>query len=69
DLRYNMEVTLEEAFTGKQSNIRVPSAAECPSCGGTGSEDGAARITCPTCGGRGRVRASQGFFTVERTCP
>jgi len=69
DLRYNMEVTLEDAFTGKQATIRVPSADECSACDGTGSEGGAARVTCHTCGGRGRVRASQGFFTVERTCP
>lgn len=68
DLRYNMEVSLEDAFTGKQTTIRVPSADQCASCGGSGSEGGAARVTCGHCGGRGRVRASQGFFTVERTC-
>ena len=68
DLRYNMEVSLEDAFTGKQTTIRVPSADQCASCGGSGSEGGAARVTCGQCGGRGRVRASQGFFTVERTC-
>ena len=68
DLRYNMEVSLEDAFTGKQTAIRVPSADQCASCGGSGSEGGAARVTCGHCGGRGRVRASQGFFTVERTC-
>ena len=68
DLRYNMEVSLEDAFTGKQATIRVPSADRCASCGGSGSEGGAARVTCGQCGGRGRVRASQGFFTVERTC-
>ena len=69
DLRYNMEVSLEDAFTGKQTTIRVPGADQCASCGGSGSEGGAARTTCGHCGGRGRVRASQGFFTVERTCP
>ena len=69
DLRYNMEVNLEDAFTGRQTTIRVPSADECTACGGTGSEGGAAKVTCSYCGGRGRVRASQGFFTVERTCP
>ncbi len=68
DLRYNMEVSLEEAFNGKQATIRVPGAEPCTSCGGSGSEGGAARVTCNMCGGRGRVRASQGFFTVERTC-
>ncbi len=69
DLRYNMDVSLEDAFTGKQTTIRVPGADQCASCGGSGSEGGAARVTCGHCGGRGRVRASQGFFTVERTCP
>ena len=68
DLRYNMEISLEDGFTGKQTTIRVPSADRCASCGGSGSEGGAARATCGHCGGRGRVRASQGFFTVERTC-
>ena len=68
DLRYNMEVSLEDAFAGKQATIRVPNAERCDSCGGSGSEGGAARVTCGHCGGRGRVRASQGFFTVERTC-
>lgn len=69
DLRYNMEVSLEDAFTGKQATIRVPSAEECDACDGSGSEGGAAKKTCETCDGRGRVRASQGFFTVERACP
>ncbi len=69
DLRYNMEITLEEAFKGKQSNIRVPTLTACESCGGTGAEAGSKPVTCPTCHGHGRVRAQQGFFTIERTCP
>lgn len=69
DLRYNMEITLEEAFAGKTAQIRVPTAATCESCDGTGAEGGAQPVTCGTCQGRGRVRAQQGFFTIERTCP
>ncbi|MGE5145706.1 MAG: molecular chaperone DnaJ, partial [Candidatus Eiseniibacteriota bacterium] len=69
DLRYNMEITLEEAFEGKKTTIRVPTSVACDSCTGTGAEAGARPINCATCHGRGRVRASQGFFTVERTCP
>ncbi|MEE9290285.1 MAG: molecular chaperone DnaJ [Alphaproteobacteria bacterium] len=68
DLRYNMEVSLEEAFAGKQATIRVPSAAACGPCGGNGAAKGSRPVTCPTCQGRGRVRAQQGFFTIERTC-
>ena len=68
DLRYNMQITLEDAFAGKQATIRVPSAAACESCGGSGAAKGSSPITCPTCQGRGRVRAQQGFFTIERTC-
>ncbi len=68
DLRYNMEITLEEAFKGKQATIRVPSASSCESCSGTGAAKGSNPTTCPTCQGRGRVRAQQGFFTIERTC-
>ena len=68
DLRYNMEISLEEAFHGKQATIRVPASSRCEACGGTGGEKGAQPIACPTCLGAGRVRASQGFFTIERTC-
>jgi molecular chaperone DnaJ len=68
DLRYNMEVSLEEAFAGKQATIRVPSATACSRCGGSGAAKGSHPVTCPTCQGRGRVRAQQGFFTIERTC-
>ncbi len=68
DLRYNMEISLEEAFAGKQATIRVPSATQCDGCNGTGAAKGSKPVTCPTCQGRGRVRAQQGFFTIERTC-
>jgi molecular chaperone DnaJ len=69
DLRFNLEITLEEAFKGKQTSVRVPTLAECESCNGTGAEAGSKPVTCPTCKGNGRVRAQQGFFTIERTCP
>ena len=69
DLRYNMRVTLEEAFTGLQKSIKVPTSVQCGSCNGTGAENGSEPTTCPTCSGMGKVRATQGFFTVERTCP
>jgi len=69
DLRYNLRLTLEEAFHGKQSGITVPGSVACDVCNGTGAEGGAEPATCPTCSGLGKVRAQQGFFTVERTCP
>ncbi|MEL7460444.1 MAG: molecular chaperone DnaJ [Pseudomonadota bacterium] len=69
DLRYNLGVTLEEASAGLQKTINVPTAVACDSCTGTGSEAGTEPTTCPTCSGMGKVRAQQGFFTVERTCP
>lgn len=69
DLRYNLRVTLEEAFRGVQKTIQVPTAVTCDTCSGTGSEGGAEPAACPTCSGMGKVRAQQGFFTVERTCP
>lgn len=69
DLRYNLRVTLEEAYAGLQKTIKVPSAVPCDSCEGSGAEGGAQPSTCPTCSGMGKVRAQQGFFTVERTCP
>ncbi len=69
DLRYNMRVTLEEAYKGAQKAINVPTSVACGACNGTGAEGGAEPQTCPTCSGMGKVRAQQGFFTVERTCP
>ncbi|MCA3269370.1 MAG: molecular chaperone DnaJ [Thalassospira sp.] len=68
DLRYNMDITLEEAFNGKEATIRVPSLVSCEVCEGSGSEPGSGVVTCPTCNGHGRVRVQQGFFTLERTC-
>src|SRR6187397_2499161 len=69
DLRYNMEITLEEAFQGKTAQIEIPVAVTCESCSGTGAKAGTKPKTCTTCGGAGRVRQAQGFFTLERTCP
>ncbi|WP_417600868.1 molecular chaperone DnaJ [Pararhodobacter oceanensis] len=69
DLRYNMRISLEEAHQGSQKSIRVPTLSSCDECSGTGAEGGAEPVTCPTCSGMGKVRAQQGFFTVERTCP
>ena len=69
DLRYNLRVTLEEAFSGLQKTINVPTSVQCGDCSGSGAEGGVEPTTCPTCSGMGKVRAQQGFFTVERTCP
>lgn len=69
DLRYNLRIDLEEAFSGVQKTLTVPGSTSCEVCNGSGAEGGAEPTTCPTCGGMGKVRASQGFFTVERTCP
>jgi len=68
DLRYNLSITLEEAFKGKQETIKVTTSVSCEVCHGSGAEKGTKPVTCPTCNGQGRVRATQGFFTVERTC-
>jgi molecular chaperone DnaJ len=69
DLRFNMEITLEDAFNGLKTDIRVPTSVVCESCKGSGGKDGAAPVACSSCGGAGRVRSQSGFFTVERTCP
>ncbi|WP_445191989.1 molecular chaperone DnaJ [Sphingomonas sp. Tas61C01] len=69
DLRYDMEVTLEEAFHGKASEITVDVSALCDTCDGTGARSGTRAKTCQHCGGQGKVRAQQGFFVVERACP
>src|SRR5688572_27425516 len=69
DLSYNMEITLSDAFTGKVAQIRVPTSVTCETCTGNGAEPGSSPISCPGCNGFGKIRASQGFFTIERTCP
>jgi len=69
DLRYNMRISLEEAFAGQQKTITVPTAVQCSTCNGKGTEGASEPATCPTCSGMGKVRAQQGFFTVERACP
>jgi molecular chaperone DnaJ len=69
DLRYNMEIELPEAFAGKTAQIRVPTSVTCETCTGSGAKAGTQPSTCPTCAGAGKVRATQGFFTIERTCP
>jgi molecular chaperone DnaJ len=69
DLRYNLEVSLEDAFSGKTAQIRVPTSVTCDACAGTGAAKGSSPTTCNMCRGKGRVRAQQGFFTIERTCP
>lgn len=68
DLRYNLEITLEEAFAGKTAEIRIPTSVTCESCSGAGAKAGTKPKTCTTCGGTGRLRHVQGFFTLERTC-
>lgn len=68
DLRYNMEITLEDAFGGLKKNIRIPTNATCDTCHGSGAAKGTKPETCPTCHGQGKVHARQGFFTIERTC-
>src|ERR1700674_1555291 len=69
DLRYNMEITLEEAFFGKTAQIEIPVSVTCESCSGTGAKAGTKPKTCAMCGGAGPVRQAQGVFTLERTCP
>ena len=69
DLRYNLRISLEDAYSGLQKSITVSASATCEECSGSGAEGGAEPQTCPTCSGMGKVRAQQGFFTVERTCP
>ncbi len=69
DLRFNLEINLTEAFSGKAAQVRVPSSVACDTCKGSGAKPGTQPTTCRTCGGTGAVRAQQGFFTVERACP
>src|SRR5215831_16438454 len=69
DLRYNMEIRLEEAYSGKTAQVRIPTSVTCEACSGSGARTGTRPKACPTCGGQGRIRHAQGFFTLERTCP
>lgn len=69
DLRYNMEITLDEAYHGKTAQIEIPVSVTCESCSGTGAKAGTKPKNCAMCGGAGRIRQAQGFFTLERTCP
>ena len=69
DLRYNMEITLEEAYDGKTAQIRIPTSVTCEVCSGSGAKAGTKPKPCATCGGAGKIRHAQGFFTLERTCP
>ena len=69
DLRYNMEITLEDAYAGKAAQMRIPTSVTCEACSGSGAKAGTKPKTCQICGGQGRVRHAQGFFTLERTCP
>ncbi len=69
DLRYNMEITLEDAYRGKAAQVSIPTSVTCETCSGSGAKAGTKPKVCGTCGGAGRVRAQQGFFTIERTCP
>ncbi|HWC63925.1 MAG TPA: molecular chaperone DnaJ [Rhizomicrobium sp.] len=68
DLRYNLSITLEEAYRGRNAEIKVPTQVACETCSGSGAEPGHSPETCPTCAGHGKVRATQGFFTIERSC-
>ena len=69
DLRYNLEITLEQAAHGFDTTIRVPSWSECDTCHGSGAKPGTSPTTCTTCGGQGQVRMQQGFFSIQQTCP
>jgi molecular chaperone DnaJ len=69
DLRYNMEIALQEAYAGKTAHIRIPTSVTCETCSGSGAKPGTKPKACPMCAGHGKIRHSQGFFTLERTCP
>ncbi len=69
DLRYNLEISLEEAARGTETKIRIPVMGECEHCRGTGAKKGKEPVTCTTCGGHGQVRIQQGFFSIQQTCP
>jgi molecular chaperone DnaJ len=69
DLRYNLEITLEQAAHGTETRIRIPTMEECETCKGSGAKPGTQPKTCPTCNGNGQVRMTQGFFSIQQTCP
>ena len=69
DLRYNLQITLEEAARGTETRIRIPTMALCETCHGSGAKPGTKPVTCSTCGGHGQVRMQQGFFSIQQTCP
>ncbi|MCZ4303535.1 molecular chaperone DnaJ [Zoogloeaceae bacterium G21618-S1] len=69
DLRYNLEISLEEAARGAEKTIRIPTQERCDTCGGSGAKTGSQAKPCPTCGGAGQVRIQQGFFSIQQTCP
>ena len=69
DLRYNLEISLEEAARGTETKIRIPTMAECDTCHGSGAKAGSRPETCPTCAGHGQVRMQQGFFSIQQACP
>lgn len=69
DLRFDLEISFEEAAAGLETKIKIPRAESCASCGGRGARKGSQPVACPTCGGRGQLRHQQGFFTISRTCP
>src|SRR5471030_791009 len=69
DLRYNLEISLEQAAHGFETKIRIPTMAECTTCKGSGAKPGTQPVTCTTCNGQGQVRVTQGFFSLQQTCP
>jgi molecular chaperone DnaJ len=69
DLRYNLEISLEDAARGSETRIRIPTMAGCEACDGSGAKKGTQPKTCPTCGGHGQVRMQQGFFSIQQACP
>ncbi|MCK5893429.1 MAG: molecular chaperone DnaJ [Endozoicomonadaceae bacterium] len=69
DMRYDLDLDLEEAVRGTTKKIRIPTLVKCNTCNGSGARKGSSAVTCPTCGGHGQIRMQQGFFTVQQTCP
>ena len=69
DLRYDLSISLKDSYNGKKQEINFSSSDKCETCNGSGAEPGSKPISCSTCGGQGQVRSSQGFFTIQQTCP